>query len=173
MTAAALIISIVAIAAAVGMWLVDKGGRDRDRDVRRREREQDRTERAAERDQDRRERHAERNDVLLDVALVTREAAGRSDGRAQYWWRLRIVGGTAFSRATVYSLGLHHPGDSPQVWEPFHKEVIPLTIGAGQTVYLPGYEPTIAEVTVQVRTEWAPAGEQRRLLERSVIDQPD
>lgn len=166
MSAAALVISIVAFVATLAMWLVDKGGRDRDRNERREERDQDRADREA----DRRERHAERNDVVLDVAWVTREGPA---GRAQYWWRLRLVGGTAFSRATVNYLRMHHRGNSPEVWEPLHSEQFPLTIGAGQTVYLPGYEPSIADTTVPVRAEWAPDGEELRMFERALIDQPD
>lgn len=156
--AAALAISIIAVATTVLMWGVDKRGRDRDR---------------AERIADRTERHAERNDVLLDVAWVTRQAAGRSDGRAHYWWRFQLVGGTAFSRVTVNYLHMHHRTDSPEVWEPLHSDLFPLTIGAGQKVYLPGYEPTIADRIVSIRAEWTPDGEALRLLERSVIDQPD
>lgn len=150
--------SIVAIIVPTVIWVFDKRSRDTDARDRQQEREADRTERIA-----------ERNSVSLDVRLVFRERPNRPVGGEDYWWRLSMIGGTAFSRATVIRFEARLRA-SEEWQEPFDWPG-PIELAASEHVYLQSMPPTFGSQH-EVRVEWAPHGQPTQHLQRAVYGQP-
>jgi hypothetical protein len=90
---------------------------------------------------ERRARLGDKRGVLVDVRMVERKSMGSTPGPGEVWWRITLLGGTPYSRATLTRLDWEQEGGTANVLAATGSSEAVLLV-PGQPIHLRGIAPT-------------------------------
>ncbi len=134
-------ISVAALVITLGLWWWERHDRLRDARIQDEQRRRD------------------RQDVHVDVKLVE-QSGDLQQGRklSNYWWRVSMTGGTAYSRATVTRMVCRNDSTYGDV---LAGRGGPIELSAGQQVHLPTFPPSMDDAAPTIEVEWTVEDEVR------------